>query len=136
MVNKIISPLISPLLASVSRNVQDGVGAVRSLTWREIRDMLRFAGRRLREESLPQVAGGLTFTTVFALVPVLTIALAIFTTFPMFNTFRTALEAYFIKSVMPKAISSTRTGVSPAQERRWRAFAAIHTSSPARQVRV
>ena len=42
-----------------------------------------------------------------ALVPVLTIALAIFTTFPMFNTFRTALEAYFIQSVMPKEISNT-----------------------------
>jgi membrane protein len=61
----------------------------------------------LREESLPQVAGSLTFTTVFALVPLLTIALAIFTTFPIFNTFRSSLEAYFVQSVMPKTISST-----------------------------
>jgi membrane protein len=106
MVNKIISPLISPLLASVSRNVQDGVGAVRSLTWREIRDMLRFAGRRLREESLPQVAGSLTFTTVFALVPLVTIGLAIFTTFPTFTVLRKALEAYFVQNVMPKQIAT------------------------------
>lgn len=72
--------------------------------------MLRFAGRRLNEERLPQVAGSLTFTTVLALVPILTIALAIFTTFPIFNTFRASLEAYFIKSLMPKMISNTIIG--------------------------
>jgi membrane protein len=72
--------------------------------------LLRFARRRLDEERLPQVAGSLTFTTVLALVPMLTIALAIFTTFPLFNTFRASLEAYFIKSLMPTAISNTILG--------------------------
>jgi membrane protein len=72
--------------------------------------LLRFARRRLNEERLPQVAGSLTFTTVLALVPMLTIALAIFTTFPLFNTFRASLEAYFIKSLMPKTISNTIIG--------------------------
>ncbi|GJJ02099.1 UPF0761 membrane protein [Duganella rhizosphaerae] len=80
---------------------------MRSLTWPEVRDLFLFAQRRLREESLPQVAGSLTFTTVFALVPLLTIALAIFTTFPLFNSFRSSLEAYFVQSVMPKSISTT-----------------------------
>ncbi|USX24494.1 YihY family inner membrane protein [Oxalobacteraceae bacterium OTU3CINTB1] len=80
---------------------------MRSLSWPEVRDLVLFAHRRLREESLPQVAGSLTFTTVFALVPLLTIALAIFTTFPLFNTFRMSLEAYFVQSVMPKSISTT-----------------------------
>jgi hypothetical protein len=42
-----------------------------------------FRRSRLDEEQLPQVAGSLTFTTVLALVPILTIALAIFTTFPV-----------------------------------------------------
>lgn len=76
----------------------------------EARDLLRFARRRLNEEHLPQVAGSLTFTTVLALVPMLTIALAIFTTFPIFNTFHASLEAYFIKSLMPKTISTTILG--------------------------
>lgn len=80
---------------------------MRALTWPEVRDLFLFAQRRLREESLPQVAGSLTFTTVFALVPLLTIALAIFTTFPLFNSFRSSLEAYFVQSVMPKSISTT-----------------------------
>lgn len=72
--------------------------------------LLRFARQRLDEERLPQVAGSLTFTTVLALVPMLTIALAIFTTFPLFNTFRASLDAYFIKSLMPKTISNTILG--------------------------
>ncbi|WBR99946.1 YihY family inner membrane protein [Pseudoduganella sp. SL102] len=98
---------INTLYRFVVNRCGDGVAELRSLSWAEVRDLGLFARRRLREESLPQVAGGLTFTTVFALVPVLTIALAIFTTFPMFMAFRTALEAYFIQSVMPKAISET-----------------------------
>jgi membrane protein len=76
----------------------------------EVRDLMRFAGRRLNEERLPQVAGSLTFTTVLALVPMLTIAFAIFTTFPLFNTFRASLEAYFIKSLMPQSIGNTILG--------------------------
>ncbi|ELX08412.1 UPF0761 membrane protein [Janthinobacterium sp. HH01] len=98
---------IHPVLQYVSRSCRSGIDTVRSLSWPEVRDLFLFAHRRLREESLPQVAGSLTFTTVFALVPLLTIALAIFTTFPLFNTFRTSLEAYFVQSVMPKSISST-----------------------------
>ncbi|MES2298558.1 MAG: YihY family inner membrane protein [Pseudomonadota bacterium] len=81
-----------------------------ALSWREVRDLFRFAHRRLSEEKLPQVAGSLTFTTVLALVPLLTIALAIFTTFPLFGNVRTALEAYFAQSLMPKGISNTILG--------------------------
>jgi membrane protein len=79
----------------------------RSLRWSRLIDLYRFGLSRLEEERLPQVAGSLTFNTVLALVPGLTIALAIFTTFPIFNTFRTNLEAYFIQSLIPKAISNT-----------------------------
>jgi membrane protein len=82
----------------------------RQLTWPQVRDLFHFAARRLTEERLPQVAGSLTFTTVLALVPILTIALAIFTTFPLFNTFRTSLEAYFVHNLMPKGIANTILG--------------------------
>ncbi len=73
----------------------------------QTRDLLHFVMRRLREERLPEVAGSLTFTTVLALVPVLTIAFAIFTTFPLFTSFRESLEAYFVQSLMPKGIANT-----------------------------
>jgi len=73
----------------------------------QTRDLLRFVLHRLREERLPEVAGSLTYTTVLALVPVLTIAFAIFTTFPLFTTFRDSLEAYFVQSVMPRGVANT-----------------------------
>lgn len=85
-------------------------GLMRGISWVHVRNLFRFALQRLREGRLPQVAGSLTFTTVLALVPILTIALAIFTAFPLFNTFRTSLEAYFIQSLMPKGISNTILG--------------------------
>jgi membrane protein len=82
----------------------------RGLSWPQVRDLCRFAVRRLDEERLPQVAGSLTFTTVLALVPILTIALAIFTTFPLFHTFRSSLEAYFVQNLMPNGIANTILG--------------------------
>ncbi|WP_194723589.1 YihY family inner membrane protein [Noviherbaspirillum malthae] len=82
----------------------------RNFPLEDVHGLVQFARRRLNEERLPQVVGSLTFTTVLALVPLLTIAFAIFTTFPLFNTFRAALEAYFIKSLMPKAIANTILG--------------------------
>lgn len=77
------------------------------IPWSRAEGLLRFALRRLREEQLPQVAASLTFTTVLGVVPLLTIALAIFTAFPLFDTFRTALEAYFIQNLMPRGIADT-----------------------------
>jgi membrane protein len=100
------SKYIYPFLQYIFRTCNVGVAVLRALSWYEVRDMFLFAHRRLREESLPQVAGSLTFTTVFALVPLLTIALAIFTTFPMFQALRQGLEAYFVQSVMPKQIAT------------------------------
>ncbi len=82
----------------------------RRLSWRQAGDLLRFAGRRLREERLQQVAGSLTFTSTLALVPLLTIVLAIFTTFPVFNSFRTSLETYFVQTLMPRGIANTIIG--------------------------
>lgn len=83
---------------------------MRGLSWKQILNLFKFALQRLQEGRLPQVAGSLTFTTVLALVPILTVAFAIFTAFPLFNTFRTSLEAYFIQSLMPKGISNTILG--------------------------
>jgi len=73
----------------------------------KVRDLLRFALRRLKEERLPQVAGSLTFTTVLGMVPLLTIALALFTAFPLFSAFRSSLELYFSDHLMPKMIANT-----------------------------
>ncbi|WP_373889584.1 YihY family inner membrane protein [Massilia sp. IC2-476] len=103
--------MISKTVHSLSRTTSDmlalGVDRARGLTLGETRDLLRFARRRLREEKLPQVAGSLTFTTTLALVPLLTIVLAILTTFPVFGQLRTALDTWFVQTLMPKAIANT-----------------------------
>ena len=92
-----LSKTVLQLSRSTSEMINIGVDKVRGLTWAEVRDLVRFARRRLREEKLPQVAGSLTFTTMLALVPLLTIVLAIFTTFPMFGQLRTSLDDYFVQ---------------------------------------
>ena len=103
--------MLSKTVHSLSRHTSGllavGADRARGLTLGETGDLLRFARRRLREEKLPQVAGSLTFTTTLALVPLLTIVLAILTTFPVFGQLRTALDTWFVQTLMPKAIANT-----------------------------
>jgi membrane protein len=61
--------------------------------------------QRFREEKLGLTAGSLTFTTLISLVPLLTVMLAVFTAFPMFSSFQSALEQYFLKSLIPPNIA-------------------------------
>lgn len=74
---------------------------IRGLTSEQLRTLFKFAANRLNEDRLPQVAGSLTFTTVLSLVPVITVALAIFSAFPLFSTFRSALEDYLMQNMLP-----------------------------------
>ena len=68
-------------------------------------DTLRTLHQRFREDRLGLTASSLTFTTTIALVPLLTVALAVFSAFPMFSTFRGALEKYFLQSLVPDSIA-------------------------------
>jgi membrane protein len=104
-----LSKTVSSISRSTSEMINVSVDMVRGLTWGEVRDLVRFARRRLNEEKLPQVAGSLTFTTTLALVPLLTIVLAIFTTFPIFGQLRSSLDHYFVQMVMPRGIANTIT---------------------------
>lgn len=101
---------------------------MRRASWRDLNTLARFAWRRLDEERLPEVAGSLTFTTVLALVPVLTVVLAIFTAFPIFDKFRAALDAYFVQTLMPGTIADTildNLNQFASQARRLSAFGAL-----------
>jgi membrane protein len=102
-----LSRTVHSLSRTSSSMLSYGVDRARGLTLGETGDLLRFARRRLREEKLPQVAGSLTFTTTLALVPLLTIVLAILTTFPVFGQLRAALDTWFVQNLMPKAIANT-----------------------------
>lgn len=60
---------------------------------------------RFREDRLGLTASSLTFTTTIALVPFFTVALAVFTAFPMFSQMQTSLQAWLVKSLIPDAIA-------------------------------
>ena len=60
---------------------------------------------RFREDRLGLSASSLTFTTTIALVPFFTVALAVFTAFPMFGKMQTNLQSWLVQSLVPDAIS-------------------------------
>jgi membrane protein len=68
-------------------------------------DTARTLRERFREDHLGLTASSLTFTTLIALVPLVTVMLAVFSAFPMFASFQGALEKYFLQSLVPDAIA-------------------------------
>jgi membrane protein len=56
---------------------------------------------RLREDRLIQVAGSLTFTMLLSLVPLLTIALTVFSAFPGFAGLWTAIRSFILTNLVP-----------------------------------
>ncbi len=77
-------------------------GRWRDMPWRQMLGRVR---RRFVEVRLGQAAGSLTFTTTIALVPLLTVSLAIFTIFPQFADIQTVVQRWLIDSLMPEGIS-------------------------------
>ena len=60
---------------------------------------------RFREDRLGLTASSLTFTTTIALVPFFTVALALFTVFPMFAKMQGRLQRWLIESLIPDDIA-------------------------------
>jgi membrane protein len=70
-----------------------------------IADFLHWLRVRLLEDRLLQVAGSLTFTTLLALVPVIIVALTVFSAFPAFSGFWSAIRNFIVANLMPGAAS-------------------------------
>jgi len=60
---------------------------------------------RFREDRLGVTAGSLTFTTTISLVPLFTVALAIFSAFPMFGRMEAQLQKWLVQSLVPEHIA-------------------------------
>lgn len=71
-----------------------------------LRRLAGFISRRSREARIQQVAGSLTFTTVLALVPLATVAFALFTAFPLFAQFQSSLQSFLADHLMPPQFNS------------------------------
>lgn len=86
-----LSPRLQELLTDLSR-----------FPWKNTALTLR---ERFRDDRLGLSASSLTFTTTIALVPLVTVALALFTAFPMFAKFQEVLQKWLVESLIPDNIA-------------------------------
>lgn len=61
----------------------------------------RFLYARFNEINVPQVSASLTFTTLLALVPLITVALVVASAFPVFGQVSAQLEQWIAQTLMP-----------------------------------
>jgi len=69
--------------------------------WQDFQKFVRFVAARFAQDSCAQIAASLTFTTLLSLVPLITIALTLFSAFPVFDDFSTQIKAYLLDNLMP-----------------------------------
>ncbi len=82
--------------------LQQLLADIRAFPWRTTAWTLR---ERFRADRLGSTAGSLTFTTTISLVPLITVALAIFSAFPMFSRMEGMLQKWFIDNLIPENIA-------------------------------
>ena len=73
-----------------------------SFPWKNTAWTLR---ERFKEDHLGLTASSLTFTTIISIVPLFTVALAIFSVFPMFAKMQTSLQQLLVDSLIPDNIA-------------------------------
>ena len=71
--------------------------------WRALYGFCLSVARRFKEERALQTAGSLSYTTLLSLVPLLTVALAIASAFPVFSQAVEALRAFLVHNFLPDA---------------------------------
>ena len=77
-------------------------GNLAAFPWRST---VRTLVERFRADRLGLTASSLTFTTSIALVPFITVALAVFTAFPMFGKVQVVLQKWLVESLVPDNIA-------------------------------
>jgi membrane protein len=92
----------SSLARSFRTRVKSVWAQLVAFPWRNTAITLR---DRFSEDRLGLTAGSLTFTTTISLVPLFTVALAIFTAFPMFSRMEEALNRWLFQGLIPEHIA-------------------------------
>ena len=70
--------------------------------WQDLQAFLRFVATRFVQDRCAQIASSLTFTTLLSLVPLITIALTLFSAFPVFDDFSVQIKSYLLNNLMPE----------------------------------
>lgn len=68
----------------------------------DARRFLRFIVLRFSQDRCAQMAASLTFTTLLSLVPLITIALTLFSAFPVFSDFADNIKHFLLANMMPE----------------------------------
>ena len=89
-------------LQSIAVRAEEWLVELSHFPWRTTAQTLR---ERFREDRLGLTASSLTFTTLLSLVPFVTVALAMFTVFPMFAEMQLVLQRWLVDSLVPDSIS-------------------------------
>lgn len=71
---------------------------------------LRYVTVRLQEDRCTQMAASLTFTTLLSVVPLITIALTLFSIFPAFSQFSTPIKEFILMNMVPETGGRIITG--------------------------
>ncbi len=70
--------------------------------WQELHTFIRFVTERFLQDRCIQIAASLTFTTLLSIVPLITIALTLFSAFPVFDDFSIQIKNYLLENLMPE----------------------------------
>jgi membrane protein len=69
---------------------------------RDIQALVRLIATRFVRDRCAQTAASLTFTTLLSLVPMVTIALTVFSAFPVFEEFSSQIKVYLMNNLIPE----------------------------------
>ena len=70
--------------------------------WTDSRHLLHFIMAGFKQDRCAQMAASLTFTTLLSLVPLITIALTLFSAFPVFENFSGQIKNFLLSNMMPE----------------------------------
>lgn len=93
---------MNKLMASYRQFIEDFMRDALTFPWKNTALTLR---ERFKEDHLGLTASSLTFTTIISIVPLFTVALAIFSVFPMFGKMQTGLQQLLVDSLIPDNIA-------------------------------
>ena len=66
-------------------------------------DLARMVWRRFDEDRCLQIASSLTFTTLLAIVPIITVALTLISAFPVFRELLGHIEQFLLQNMLPES---------------------------------
>jgi membrane protein len=75
----------------------------------DFKSFIRFVVTRFAQDRCVQIAASLTFTTLLSLVPLITIALTLFSAFPVFEDFSSQIKIYLLGNLMPETAGNVIT---------------------------